>query len=35
MRTIARIAPYPYQVAQLIVLADNTIAQMLMLRLDK
>ena len=32
IRTIASIAPYPYQVGQLIVLADETIAQVLMLR---
>ena len=32
VRTIASIAPYPYQVGQLIVLADSTIAQVLMLR---
>ena len=32
VRTIASIAPYPYKVGQLIVLADITIAQVLMLR---
>ncbi len=32
VRTIASIAPYPYKVGQLIVLADHTIAQVLMLR---